>query len=179
MPSAITLVPHLSPEQLQARYRREPHKVERSQWHILWLVASGRTADEVAAVTGFHRSWVFSVVRRYNAGGAAAIVDRRRGRKSGRAYLTDALRAELTTALEGPAPDGGLWTAARVAKWLEGRLGHPVHTSSAWRYMRELGFTLQEPRPRHQDADPAAQEAFKKKRRKSSTMWFVATLEPA
>jgi transposase len=42
------------------------------------------------------------------------------------------------------------------------RLAHPVHPQRGWEYLRRLGYTPQVPRPQHAQADPAAQDAFKK-----------------
>jgi transposase len=71
--------------------------------------------------------------------------------------------SELDAALRAPAPDGGLWTAPKVAAWVGGRTGRSVHETTAWRAMRRLGFTLQVPRPRHARAAGEREQArFKK-----------------
>jgi transposase len=71
--------------------------------------------------------------------------------------------SELDAALRGEAPDGGLWTAPKVAAWIEARTGRSVHETTAWRAMRQLGFTLQVPRPRHRRAASEREQArFKK-----------------
>jgi transposase len=71
--------------------------------------------------------------------------------------------SELDTALRSEAPDGGLWTAPKVAAWIEERTGRAVHETTAWRAMRRLGFTLQVPRPRHRRAASEREQArFKK-----------------
>jgi len=71
--------------------------------------------------------------------------------------------SELDAALRAAAPDGGLWTAPKVARWIAERTGQSVHETTAWRAMRRLGFTLQVPRPRHRrSASAAEQAAFKK-----------------
>ena len=71
--------------------------------------------------------------------------------------------SELDAVLRAAAPDGGLWTAPKVARWIAERTGQSVHETTAWRAMRRLGFTLQVPRPRHRrSASAAEQAAFKK-----------------
>jgi transposase len=73
------------------------------------------------------------------------------------------LALALDAALRSAAPDGGLWTAPKVAAWVAEQTGQAVHETTAWRAMRRLGFTLQVPRPRHRrSASAAEQEAFKK-----------------
>jgi len=70
-------------------------------------------------------------------------------------------------ALGKPSPYGGLWTSAKVARWIGERLGRKVWPQRGWVYLRDLGMTLQRPRPRHVQADAEAQAAFKKNSRRS------------
>ena len=62
MPKRITLEPHLSPDELQSRYRQASDPVERSHYQIIWLLASGKSPREVAAVTGYSRHWIYELV---------------------------------------------------------------------------------------------------------------------
>ena len=52
MPKRITIEPHLSLNELETRYRGAKDPVERSHYQIIWLLATGRPTEEVAAVTG-------------------------------------------------------------------------------------------------------------------------------
>jgi transposase len=162
MPRSATLVPHLPVAEVQRRYRQTADPVARTHWQIIWLVASGHPIPEVAPLVGYTANWVREIVRRYNAGGPAGLGDRRQHNRGHPPLLPPALQAELATALAGPAPDGGLWTCAKVAAWMADRLGRPVGTPRGWEALRALGFTPQRPRPRATTADPAAQAAFKK-----------------
>ena len=153
---------HLPPAELEARYRRARDPVARRHWQIVWLLAGGRPTAEVAAVTGYSVPWVRRVARRYAEGGAGALGDRRRGNPGAPPLLDPAAQAALRAALAGPAPDGGLWTCRRVAGWIGGRIGRPVHEARGWEWLRRLGFSPQRPRPRETRADPEAQAAFKK-----------------
>ena len=66
----MQLQPHLSVDELERRYRtaKEPH--ERRWWQILWLLAQGRTATELAAVTavtavtGYSVYWIGQLAKR-------------------------------------------------------------------------------------------------------------------
>ncbi|MEJ7901263.1 MAG: winged helix-turn-helix domain-containing protein [Thermomicrobiales bacterium] len=162
MPRFVTVTPHLPVEELAQRYRHAHDPVERTHWHLLWLVAAGHRVPEVASLVGYTANWVREIIRRYNATGPARITDQRQHSVGHPPLLTPALRAALATALDGPAPDGGLWTCAKVAAWMRDRLGRPVRSQRGWEAMRSLGFTPQRPRPRATNADPAAQAAFKK-----------------
>ena len=149
-------------EELEQRYRASQDPVARSQWQIVWLLAQGQPSAQVVEVTGYSLTWVRTVARRYNADGEQGIGDRRQSNPGGPTVLTSERQAELDQALEGAAPDGGLWTGAKVATWIGSRLGRAVSATTGWRYLRRLDWRRSRPRPRHIKADPAAQQAFKK-----------------
>ncbi len=53
MPKRITIAPHLSPEELQARFRQAKTTTQAHHYQIIWLLAIGKTTAEVMAVTGY------------------------------------------------------------------------------------------------------------------------------
>ena len=160
MSRRLTVVAHLDRDELRRRGRAGPGG-ERVRWLAVRLAAEGRPATEVGPLVGFSPDWVRAVVRRYNAGGPAALADGRRRNPGARPLLGAGQQAELRAALAGPAPGGGLWTCRAVAAWIGERAGRPVAEQRGWEWMRRLGFTPQRPRPREERADPAAQAAFK------------------
>lgn len=162
MPRYLTVAPHLPLDELERRYRTCQDAVERSHWHMVWLVAGGHRVPEVATLAGYSINWVRTIIGRYNADGPAGLTDRRHANPGQPPLLTPALRADLRAALGAPPPDGGLWTSRKVATWMADRLGRPVGEVRGWEAMRALGFTPQRPRPTATRADPAAQDAFKK-----------------
>jgi transposase len=162
MPRLMKLVPHLSLAEIAARHARTPDRVTREHWRILYWLASGRKAVRVAWLTGYSTKWVGLLARRYNREGPAAVEDRRHHNRGAAPLLTAEQCAALATALEGPAPDGGLWSGPKVAAWMSGQLGREVRPQRGWDYLRRCGFTPHRPRPRHAQADAAAQAAFPK-----------------
>src|SRR5215213_3897372 len=162
VPRRAVVVAQLPVPDLQHRYRQTADPVERTHWQIVWLVACGHRVPEVAMLAGYTANWVREIVRRYNADGPAGLADQRQHNRGKAPLLNAALREELRQALSGPAPDGGIWTCAKVAAWMGERLGRPVGEPRGWEAMRARGFTPQRPRPRATTADPAAQAAFKK-----------------
>ena len=163
MPKQVALEPHLGVDELARRYRAAQEAHERSWWQILWLVARGQSARQVAASTGYSAYWVGQLVQRYNRGGPEAMRNRARTASYEHAsLLTSSQQEELRQALRAPPAAGRLWTAREVAGWMSERLGRPVAMQRGWEYLRRLGYSPQVPRPRHVQADPAAQAAFKK-----------------
>jgi len=168
----LTVARHLTVGELFERYRGADDAAVKAHFQVVWLKAQGWRTSEVARCTGFKPDWVRRLVRRYNEQGPGSLGDRRasNGREP---LLSEAQRQELLTALGKPSPYGGLWTSAKVARWIEERLGRKVWPQRGWVYLRDLGMTLQRPRPRHVKADPEAQAAFKKNFRGS----YVAFIE--
>ncbi len=165
MPKKIILKAHLTTDELYKRYRacRQPN--EKLRWRALYLISSGLWASEAARRVGRTSGWATQLTQRYNRDGVEAVADRRNEqRKTGRVPTVKAeLAIKLDVALHEAAPDGGLWTAQKVAAWIERETGRKLHETSAWRILRSLGFNLQTVRPVHrQTASPAEQAAFKK-----------------
>lgn len=162
MPRRIQLADHLPVAELGRRYRAAHDAIERSHLQIVWLAAQGRTRAEITAVTGYQARWISAIIRRYNQGGPAALGDQRQSNPGGQFRLDAEQQQRLRSALDGPAPDGGLWTGPKVAQWISAETGRPTHPQLGWRYLVRLGFRPLRPRPRHHRADPVEQAAFPK-----------------
>ena len=160
--AALELAGHLSAEELGERYRAARDRVARGHLQVVWLLAEGRGGREVARVVGLSERWVAEIVRRYNEGGPERLGDRRRGNAGAKPLLDAAQRGGLAQALRGAPPEGGLWSGPKVAAWIARATGREVRPQRGWDYLRQLGFALKRPRPRHAKADAAAQAAFKK-----------------
>ncbi len=161
MPKRVSIEPRLTLAELEARYRKATDGVERSQWQIIWLLAQEKSTAEVAKATGYSVSWIRQVAGRYNMGGA--VGDMRRNNPGVKALLSREQQLELWQALQGEAPDGGLWNSRKVAQWIENNTGKKkVYVQRGWEYLKKLGFSLKGPRPRHEKASAEQQETFKK-----------------
>jgi len=168
MPRRIVITPHLSVAELEQRYRQAREPVASRHWQIVWLLAQGWTGRRVAASTGYSPRWIGQLAQRYNAAGPAGLGDHRHQNPGSARLLSAAQEAQLAAALEGPAPDGGLWTGPKVAAWITATTGRAVSDHLGWVSLRRGGFTPRRPRPRHAGADAAAQAAFPKPSRPPS-----------
>ena len=80
----------------------------------------------------------------------------------------DELRQALVEAPPGGMPNAwpnARWSGRLVALWMSERLGRLVAVQRGYDYLQRLRYSPQVPRQRHVHADPAAQEASKKKLR--------------
>jgi transposase len=158
------LVPHLSAPELQARFvaSRETRAARHVQ--AIWLLARGHSLEEVAETTAYSTRWVRRLIDRYNAEGPDALGDRRRANGSPRRTLTPEALAQVRERLADPPAPGEVWTCRKVAAVLATNLGRErVATGTGWAALRQLDWSLQQPRPHNpKAATPEAAEAFKK-----------------
>jgi transposase len=172
MARRIHLRPHLSVAELERRSRTAKEPNERTWWQLLWLLAQGCTAAELAAVTGYRAAWIGRIAKRYNDEGPAGMVNRRhttsfRPPSVLAPALQEELRAVLAEALARNAP----WTGSEVAAWMATKLGRPVSYHLGWSYLVRLRQRPQVPRPRHALADAEQQATVKKTSDRSRGRW--------
>ena len=160
----LALAEHFTTDELYQHYRTSTDSVERAHWQIVWLKSQGKTTPEIQQATGYSAPWIREVIHRYNDKAAEGLRDQRHDHTGPPLMLDQSQQAELDQVLEqGKAPDGGPWTGPKVARWIAQKTGREkVHNQRGWDYLLRLGFSAQTPRPRHKQADAAAQAVFKK-----------------
>lgn len=166
MARKLPLHPHLPAPELSQRARQAPNLVEARRWQLLALVADDKTVKDAASLVGLNVYYARRVVRRYNRQGPTSLRDRRLEQTPPvrPPLLSAEQQQELAHAVQGPAPGGGLWTGPDVARWIAAKTGRAqVRPQRGHDYLRRVGMSPQRPRPRHTDANPADQAAFKKK----------------
>ena len=164
MPKIIKIEPHLSLEELEAGYRASKEPVLRTHYQILWLLAKGMSTQEVAAVTGYSRSWIYELVWGYNRSGIETLGDQRvLNQGSSKPLLDDVQQALLWQALQEPPAQGGQWNGRKVADWIADLIGRPVSRQRGWEYLKQMRFRLRVPRPEHTKSCLEEQAQWKKK----------------
>jgi transposase len=163
MALAITR-PGLSAEELRVAARRTKDSDQARRLLAVALVLEGTSRTEAARVTGMDRQTLRDWVVRYNAEGVAGLRDRPRPGRPGQ--LTAAQLAELERLVEA-GPDIAVhgvvrWRCVDLRAEIKQRFAVEVSERHVGRLLRQLEFTRLSVRPRHPEADAAAQEAFKK-----------------
>lgn len=161
----LPVVRHLSAERAGAEYRACEHPIEKTRWHAIWLLLRTdpvRTPAQVADLVGLSVITTRDVLKRWNEHGPDGLADGRKNNGS-ESKLDADQRARLLAALKKRPPDGGLWSGPKVAAFVRARWNVEICPQTGWKWLVDLGFTLQVPRPSHpQAAGPAAQRRWKK-----------------
>ena len=123
MSKRLTLIPHVSCETLEQGYREASDVVERTHYQILWLLAKGKTTEEVAGVTGYSLRWIRVIANRYNQQGSAGVGDQRHHNPGADALLDEVQQTQLLQAIEAPVNESGLWNGRKVVAWRLKRQG--------------------------------------------------------
>jgi transposase len=152
----------VSATELRALARVEGNPRKRVRLLAVANVCDGMTVEGAARAGGMGRATLYRWLARERTGGPAALGDQPR---SGRRRKLDAeQRAEVKAwVLAGPdvERDGVVaWRGGDARAMVERRFGVKLALSSTYRLLGELHLSALVPRPRHSDADPAAQTAF-------------------
>jgi len=145
----------------EARSRNDARMRIRLQ--AIVLAKQGRTAEEIAAALDASRRPVQEWVRRYNQSGVEGL--RRRPGQGRREKLSLKERDRLCTRIEAaPREEDEVCTlrGRDIQRILHKEFGKLYHLNGVYALLHRLGYSCLMPRPKHQKADPQAQEAFKK-----------------
>ena len=75
----LPLVPHLTLEEIYRRYRACRAGVEKTHWHLIWLMARPQqplAPAHAAAALGLSAVWARALLKRWNAQGRDGLADR-------------------------------------------------------------------------------------------------------
>jgi transposase len=143
---------------LHARYRRERRADVRPRLHALWLVRTGHTTRETAAVLGVDERTVQRWLAWYRAGGLALIETRHAGSQGAPSFLTPAQK----TVLVDEVATGRFRTAAEIRRWVQEQLGVSYTEGGMYALLQRLRCAPKVPRPVHEQVDHLAQARWKK-----------------
>ena len=149
-------------EQLRRLVSEERDAAQRDRYRAVVLAIDGRRTEEIIEMLdrsrGFVQRWVYA----YRDGGLAALVAKKPPGK--KAKLSDQqcekLRARL---LGGPTENDKVceFRGRDIQHLLENEFGVKYSLNGGYTVLHRMGFSWLAPRPRHRQADPEAQGAFK------------------
>lgn len=117
------------------------------RWMIV-LSARGFTAQQIAEIQGVADVTVYKWLDRFDEGGPEGLYDREREGRPPK--IDEEVEQEIKRVIGTPPPEEGYnasrWTAPRLARHLEDKLGVEVHPETVRRALRRLEFTWKRPR---------------------------------
>src|SRR3989338_5362550 len=122
----------------------------------------GRTRAQIAVEVGLSHTAVTKVIMRYESEGAAGLVSRKRGRRSGEdRALSAGQEEEVRRTICDKRPEQlkmefALWSRAAVMQLIEREYGVKLHVRSVGKYLARWGFTPQKPIKRAYEQSPTA-----------------------
>ena len=153
----------LTLEQLKQLERSERDAGQSKRLRIVILAMEGWTAPAVAMAVGLSRRACQEWVYRFNEQGLAGLEDQR-GRQP-TSPLTPDQEQQIRQRIDaGPTVEDGVCSlrGADVKRFLQQEFGLVRSLAAVYHLLHELGYSHLRPRPRHRQADPAAQEAFQR-----------------
>jgi transposase len=143
----------------------------------------GRSRDAAARQCGMDRQTLRDWVHRYNADGLTGLFDRAHG-GGAPAKLTAAQQATVAEWVRtGPdhATDGVIrWRVIDLRQRIVREFDIELHERSVGKLLRRLGFRRLSVRPRHPQADPAAQDWAPEatNHKKTTPIWSPPSFRP-
>lgn len=117
----------------------------------------------VAAVFGINRRTLWRWCRNFKETGIEGLRDKPKGHNPSK--LNEDQQRQIERWLAEGRNHQGLavhWTLSKIQAEIESVFGIKVGLTPLWKRVRALGFRQKVPRPHHAQADPEAQEIFKK-----------------
>jgi transposase len=154
----------LSAADLRGLSKKEKNPLIVRRMLAIALVLEGSDRASAARACGMDRQTLRDWVHHYNAEGVAGLRERR---TSGHKSPLGPAEKQALAALVEAGPDPAVhrivrWRRVDLQKELKTRFGIEVHERTVGKYLASLGYRRLSVRPQHPDADPQAQEAFKK-----------------
>jgi transposase len=164
MGAALAIRDDLTPAALRRHARFAPNRRAALRMLAIANALEGLSRAEAARLAGMERRALRDALVRYNAEGLAGLYDRPEPGRPPRLSAGEqaALTARVFTAPD-PDRDGvAAWTRTDLCRWLEDRFKKTLHPASPSRVLRRLDLSRQKARPVHPEADPRAQERFRR-----------------
>lgn len=154
----------ISAADLRKAAKKEKNPLVVRRMLAIALIVEGSSREAAAKACGMQRQTLRDWVHRYNAEGVDGLRERRHNNRP--SPLTPEVSEAFAALVErGPDPEvHGVvrWRRIDLKRELEVRFGIEVHERTVGGYLAQLGYHRLSVRPQHPEANPEAQEAFKK-----------------
>lgn len=161
---------------LRQSARTEKNAKLAQRLRLVAFAMEGHTSLKIRRWVDLSQRQVQHWVRRYNQSGVDGLKDQP-GRGPNPMLAGDEVEQLKARIGAGPSPEDGVCTlrGKDVQRILEEEFGKIRKLGAVYKLLHKLGYSSLAPRPQHRHADLAAQEAFKKTCRRTSSA-FVANI---
>lgn len=174
MARVTRVAPHLTLEEVKYKLDTATTSWLRQRWLVIYTaLLAPRPAQEIAVQIGVSRPFVSKISSLYKRFGPHGLETVGPGGRRNE-YLSQQEEVTFLAPFIEQAAQGEIVTAKLIQEAFEQRLGHEVDESTIYRLLQRHGWRKVMPRPIHPEADPEAQEAFKK----TSVLWSKKRLQP-
>jgi transposase len=152
---------HHRTQELLALSRSESNPRLARRIQVMAWAQKGMTCPEIVLISGDSRRSIQAWVAAYNAKGINGLRDRPRpGRHP---LLAPEQQASLCQRIEAGVSAGRARLSGQdIRQILQDEFGVLYTLDGVYKLLHRLGYSCLRPRPRHEKADPAVQEGFKK-----------------
>ena len=128
---------------------------------VLSMRCDGKTLEEISKVTGFHRSHISSLIRKYFEEGLASISEKHY--KGNRRNMSFDEETAFLKPYQEQADQGKLLDVREIAAAYEKKVGHHIGKGQIYRVLQRHGWRKVMPRSKHpRKADEEVIAASKK-----------------
>ncbi len=174
MARVTRVAPHLTLEEVKHKLDTATTPWLRQRWMVIYTaLLAPRPAKEIAVQIGVSRPFVSKISSLYKRFGPQGLETVGPGGRRNE-YLSKQEEASFLAPFIERAAQGQIVSAKLIKEAFEQRLGHEVDESTIYRLLQRHDWRKVMPRPIHPEADPKAQEAFKK----TSVHWSKKQLQP-
>lgn len=134
-------------EQIKAARKQNRDKQIDRRLEVLELRCEGMTQERIAETTGFHRSHVSNLIRKYFEEGIASVAEKHYG--SNHKNLSYAEEAAFLETYQQKAESGQMLSVQEIAVAYEKKVGHKIGNGQIYRVLHRHGWRKLMPRSKH------------------------------
>ena len=163
MEAAMNVKTHHTSKQLLKMYKSEPDPRLARRIHGVYLAKKGHSCPEIVQIIGSIRRAIQQWIHKYNNSGIEALKDKPRPGKP--TTLPSHMEQKFCRRIaKGPSKQDGVsvLNGPAIKRLLKREFGVVYSLWGVYDLLHRLGFSCLCPRPKHEKADPQAQQEFKK-----------------
>ena len=161
----MTVKEHHSTKELLALLRSESNKRLAQRIQVIAWAQKGMTCPEIVRISSYCRRSIQALVAAYNADSINGLHDKPRSGRN--PLLARDKQVQLCQCIDAGASAGRASLGGNdIRQILKDEFGVLYTLDGVYKLLHRLGYSCLMPRPQHEKANPALQEAFKKTSKK-------------